>query len=353
MAESCEFGKTSDGRVVTKYTLCNGTMKVSIMDLGAAICSVQVPDAKGKLGEICLGYDELTPYLDPKTNPYFGAVAGRCANRICKGRFKLDGVEYQLETKNGPNHLHGGNVGFDKLIWTVESSSPSSLVLSVVSPEGDEHYPGQVAAKVTYSLPKSDTLCMDYEATTNKPTIINLTNHNYWNLADGGISSILEHEIELFADFYTPVDDTSIPSGELRALAGGAMDLRQRGKIGRGIKDADNGLGYDHNYVLRGSMVYDPSGLQPVAKVYESTSGRWMAVFTDQPGVQFYTGNYLDGFPGRTGQGYEKHHGFCLETQRFPDAANWSHFSPVVLRPGEVYRHHTRHESGRRLIWFS
>jgi len=346
MAEKSDFGTTTDGRAVSKYTLSNGAMVVRILDLGATICSVQVPDAKGNVGEVCLGYDELKPYLDWTTNPYFGAVAGRCANRICKGKFKLDGVEYQLETNNGPNHLHGGNVGFDKKIWTVEKSSPTDLVLSLVSPDGDEHYPGTVTAKVTYSLPQPNQLCIEYEATTDKPTIINLTNHSYWNLADGGISSILDHEIELFADFYTPVDDTSIPFGEIREVTG-AMDLRKKVKIGQGIKDADNGLGYDHNYILRGSVAYDvPAGLQPVAKVSDSSSGRWMAVFTDQPGVQFYTGNYLNGFAGRTGKPYEKHHGFCLETQRFPDAANRSHFSPVVLRPGETYRHHTRHEFG-------
>ncbi|CAK9025072.1 Galactose mutarotase (Aldose 1-epimerase) [Durusdinium trenchii] len=346
MAEAVEFGRKEDGTVVMKYTMQNGPLKVSVLNLGATICSVQVPDAKGQLGEICLGYDELKPYLDWTTNPYFGAVAGRCANRIAAGKFYLDGKQYQLATNNGPNHLHGGNIGFDKLLWTLEDSEATAITLKLISPDGDENYPGQVTARVHYSLPSSSTLRIQYEATTDAPTLVNLTNHSYWNLADGGISSVLDHEISLFADFYTPVDDTSIPTGEVRAVTG-AMDLRQSVKIGKGIKEADNGLGYDHNYVLQGK--FDPtSKLQAVAHVSHSGSGRWMTVKTDQPGVQFYTGNYLNGFPGRTGQGYEKHHGFCLETQCFPNAVNvnGAHFSNVVLRPGEVYRHHTEHEFG-------
>ncbi|CAK9106767.1 unnamed protein product [Durusdinium trenchii] len=237
-----------------------------------------------------------------------------------------------------PTIFTGGNIGFDKLLWTLEDSEATAITLKLISPDGDENYPGQVTARVHYSLPSSSTLRIQYEATTDAPTLVNLTNHSYWNLADGGISSVLDHEISLFADFYTPVDDTSIPTGEVRAVTG-AMDLRQSVKIGKGIKEADNGLGYDHNYVLQGK--FDPtSKLQAVAHVSHSGSGRWMTVKTDQPGVQFYTGNYLNGFPGRTGQGYEKHHGFCLETQCFPNAVNvnGAHFSNVVRRPGEPQR---------------
>ena len=241
------------------------------------------------------------------------------------------------------DHLHGGLVGFDKQVWSLEARSETSLTLALLSPDGAEGYPGAVTARVTYSLPKPTQLKIEYAARADAPTPLNLTNHTYWNLADGGASSVLAHEIELAADFYTPVDDTSIPTGEVRALAG-AMDLRRRGRVGRRIAEADQGMGYDHNYVLRAPDGAD--GLRPVARVWEPTSGRWMAVRTDQPGVQFYTGNYLEGVAGRGGTPYGKHHGFCLETQRFPDSVNRPHFPSAILRPGEEYTHTTVHEFG-------
>lgn len=342
---SASFGETG-GKAIKQYTLSNGNITVQIMDFGAAITSVKVPDQKGNVGEICLGYDEVTPYLSWKTNPYFGCVAGRVANRIGKGKFSMDEQEYSLVCNNGPNHLHGGNTGFDKCIWKCEAQTSRSVTLVLNSPDGDEGYPGNVCAKVTYSLNTETSLRMEYSATTDQPTPVNLTNHAYWNLASGGDTDVLSHEIEIAADFYTPVDDTSIPTGEIRAVAG-AMDLRKPGKISRGIKEADQGLGYDHNYVLRGP-IKEANGLQPVARVWEPVSGRSMVVRSDQPGVQFYTGNYLTGHPGRQGKGiYAKHHGFCLETQQFPDAVNNAHFNvlrSIVLRPSQTYKHVTVHE---------
>eukprot|EP00931_Biecheleriopsis_adriatica_P118280 TRINITY_DN93718_c0_g1_i1.p1 TRINITY_DN93718_c0_g1~~TRINITY_DN93718_c0_g1_i1.p1 ORF type:complete len:375 (-),score=53.24 TRINITY_DN93718_c0_g1_i1:73-1197(-) len=354
--EPAQIGSTAKGEQVLQYTLTNGSLTVKVLNWGATLSSVKTPDNKGELGEVMLGYDEAAPYLHWETNPYFGCVAGRVANRICKGKFAVDGKEYTVATNNGPNHLHGGVVGFDKCIWKCEEHTETSLTLQLHSPDGDEGYPGNVIAKVTYSLPTSSTLRMEYAATTDAPTPVNLTNHGYWNLANGGEGPVLEHEIEIAADFYTPVDNTSIPTGEIRALSG-PMDLRQLTKIGKGIKSIhvpsdpwaetlnNAGGGYDHNYVLRGS--FGPDGLQPVARVYEPTSGRWMTVRSDQPGVQFYTGNYLTGHAGRQGKGtYSKHHGFCLETQLPPDAINRAHFPSAMLRPGQTYKHVTVHEFG-------
>lgn len=336
------FGTTKEGHPVNQWKISNGSLSVNVIDFGATITSVFAPDATGTPGEITLGFEDLAPYTDGRS-PYFGCVAGRVANRIDKGRFSLDGTTYTLATNNGPNHLHGGLVGFDKQVWSCEARSETSLTLALLSPDGAEGYPGAVAARVTYSLPSPTQLKIEYSATTDAPTPLNLTNHTYWNLADGGASSVLAHEIELAADFYTPVDETSIPTGEIRALSG-AMDLRQRGRVGRSIADADQGMGYDHNYVLRALEAAD--GLRPVARVWEPASGRWMAVRTDQPGVQYYTGNYLDGVAGRGGTAYGKHHGLCLETQRFPDSVNRPHFPSAILRPGEVYTHTTVHQFG-------
>lgn len=348
-ATSCEsggasklMGRTAEGRPVFLRTLSNGPLRVQVMDFGATITSVVAPAADGSVGEVTLGFNELAPYTDGRS-PYFGCVAGRFANRIAKGVFSLEGREYKLATNNGPNALHGGNVGFDKQVWVCEAQSDTSLTLALHSPDGQEGYPGALVARVTYSLPSPTSLCMEYSATSDAPTPLNLTNHTYWNLADGGKTSVLAHEVELAADFYTPVDDTSIPTGEVRAVAG-AMDLRARAPFGKGIAAADNGMGYDHNYVLRKPDGAD--GMRPVARVWEPSSGRWMAVRTDQPGVQLYTGNYLDGSPGRGGVSYGKHHGFCLETQRFPDTPNRPHFPSCVLHPGQVYTHTTVHEFG-------
>ena len=343
MAESSAFGIV-DGVECSTYTLKHdaGGIEVTLCELGATVTSVRVPDASGTLGEVTLGFDEVAPYRDG-TSPYFGCVAGRCANRIAKGKFVLDNCPHQLATNNGPNHLHGGERGFDKRMWNLVSRSCSMVRFEYVSPDGEESYPGQLSAYVTYSLPTPSQLRIEYFAITDRATPCNLTNHTYWNLADGGATPIVEHEIEMRSDFYTPVDDTSIPTGEVRSVSG-AMDLRSRVAIGAGLKDADNGMGYDHNYALSGPSAAD--GLRPVARVWEPRGGRWMSVRTDQPGVQFYTGNYLDGLAGRGGTKYGKHHGFCLETQTFPDSVNRPHFPSNTLRPGDKYKHVTIHEFG-------
>ena len=340
------FGVMPDGEIVGRYTLSHGGdgIAVQVVPLGATITSLRAPDKAGKAGEVTLGFTWATPYHNGQS-PYFGCVAGRVANRIAKGKFSLDGKEYTLATNNGPNHLHGGVTGFDKRNWRCIASSPTAVTFELDSADGEEGYPGALKCAVTYSLPSPSVLRMEYAATTSAPTPVNLTNHTYWNLKDAGKSAVVDHELELAADFYTPVDDTSIPTGEIRPVAG-AMDLRAKATIAaHGLADADNGNGYDHNWVL-GAPAAD--GLRPVARVYEPTSGRTMVVRTDQPGVQFYTGNYLDGDVGRPDvlDGYGKHSGFCLETQHFPDAVNQPSFPPVWLRPGETYSHVTEHTFG-------
>ncbi|CAE8593698.1 unnamed protein product [Polarella glacialis] len=344
MAAVSQVGSTASGQPISQYTLSHGSnLTVRIMDFGATILSVHVPDAKGAMGEVTLGYDDAAEYVAGRT-PYFGTVAGRVANRISKGSFSVDGKSYAVAVNNGPNSLHGGLVGFDKCLWTCEAHSATSLTLLLHSADGDEGYPGNLDVKVTYSLPTPTELRIEYSATTDAPTPINLTNHSYWNLRDGGETDVLDHEIELAADFYVPVDETSIPTGEIRAVSG-AMDLRTRGRIGRAITEADNGMGYDHTWVMRGGLS-SQDGLRAVSRVYDPVSGRWMVVRSDQPGVQFYTGNYLTGASGRTGGKYSRNHGFCLETQKFPDAINVAHFQDIVLRPGQSYRHVTVHEFG-------
>ena len=336
------IGRMATGEDVHSYKLTHtggDSLEISVSTLGATLTSVRFMDGT----EMTLGFEEAAPYLDGRS-AYFGCVAGRAANRIADGAFTLDGKPYKLATNNGPNHLHGGDLGFDKRLWKVVESTSMSLTLEYESADGEEGYPGKLTARVTYSLPDPTTLQMAYTATCDAATPCNLTNHAYWNLKDGGASSVLEHTIELAADFYTPVDDTSIPVGDVRPVAG-AMDLRRCVAIGAGIKQADNGMGYDHNFCLSGASGAD--GLRAVARVHDPSSGRWMAVRTDQPGVQFYTGNYLEGKPGRDGSvAYGKHHGFCLETQKFPDSANRPHFPSVFLRPGETYTHKTIHSFG-------
>jgi len=329
------LGVDPSGKSVVLRTLKNGAMRVRVMDWGATITSVRVPDKDGVVGEVALGFDELAPYVDGRS-PYFGCVAGRYANRIQGGHFQLDGQGYTLVTNNGPNALHGGLVGFDKRHWVCQAASDTSVTLALLSEDGEEGYPGNLLAKVTYSLPTEGELRMEYEAVCDKPTVVNLTNHSYWNLQDGGARSVKQHEVQLAARLYTPVDETSIPTGEVRAV-GGAMDLTSPTPIGKGLAQADGGMGYDHNYVLTSPPRQD--GLRACGRVYEPTSGRCMTVTTDQPGVQFYTAGYLDGsLEGRGGAKYHKFAGFCLETQHFPDSPNHPHFPSTVLRRGEVYR---------------
>lgn len=342
-----EFGKTPEGQTVSLYTLKNKNgLEAGIIDYGGIIVSLKTPDREGKFGDVVLGFDSLDGYAGK--HPYFGALIGRYGNRIAKGRFTLGGKEYTLAQNNGPNALHGGLKGFDKHIWHAEPASDGRqrLVLRHSSPDGDEGYPGMLNVAVTYTLTDEDELRIDYSATTDKATVINLTNHSYFNLAGAG--SILDHSLELAAARYTPVDSTLIPTGQLEPVAGTPFDFTKPERIGTGI-NADHpqiqaGGGYDHNFVLDGKA----GTLRRIARVSEPVSGRAMEVFTTQPGVQFYTGNFLDGtLKGKGGQVYEKRSGFCLETQHFPDSPNRPEFPSTVLSAGQEFTSTTIYKFSR------
>ncbi len=336
------FGKTPDGQRVDLYTLTNiNGIKAKITNYGATLVSLEVPDKNGKLADITLGYDKIDGYL-PR-HPYFGSTVGRYANRIGGAKFVLNDVEYKLEANNGPNHLHGGIKGFDKVVWKAKEERGDSdkvlVKLSYLSKDGEEGYPGNLACTVTYTLTKDDELKISYEAETDKTTILNLTNHSYWNLAGQGSSNILGHELMLNADKYTPVDEGLIPTGEIRNVSNSPMDFTRPMTIGSRIGQVEGG--YDHNYVLNSST----GTLALCARVYEPTSGRAMEIHTSEPGVQFYTGNFLDGsITGKSGKVYKKHYGFCLETQHFPDSPNKPDFPSVVLNPGQKYTTVTVHK---------
>src|SRR5213593_4535867 len=329
------FGKTSDGQNVDIYTLTNRRgAEVKITNYGGIITSLKVPDRNGKRDDIVLGFDNLDAYL--KGHPYFGAIIGRYGNRIAKGRFTLNGHQYTLAVNNGENHLHGGIKGFDKVVWGArEVKRGPALALNYVSKDGEEGYPGNLSVSVVYTLTDNNELKIEYSATADKATILNLTNHTYFNLAGEG--SILNHEVMINADRFTPVDQGLIPTGELRSVKGTPMDFTQPAAIGARIEQQDEqlllGKGYDHNFVLNG-------GGAPAlaARVYEPVSGRVLEVYTTEPGVQFYTGNFLDGsIKGKGGQVYQRRYGFCLETQHFPDSPNKPDFPSTVLKPGEKY----------------
>jgi len=296
-----EFGKTKDGQEVELYTLTNKS---------------------GIVAKIMT----------------FGAIAGRYANRIAKGKFTLDGKEYTLATNNGPNHLHGGNKGFDKQVWTASPSGDNAVKLTYLSKDGEEGYPGNLTTTVTYTLTDQNELKIHYEATTDKPTVLNLTNHSYFNLAGNNAGPILDHEMQIFADYYTPVDETSIPTGEIAPVKGTPFDFTTPHRIGERIDQTPGKPnGYDHNYVLKEAT--GGTGLVHAVRVREPKSGRIMEVRTTQPGVQFYTGNYLDGKQiGKEGRPYEFRNGFCLETQHFPDSPNRPNFPSTVLRPGQTFK---------------
>jgi aldose 1-epimerase len=329
------FGQTPDGEEVDIYTLTNASGLIAkITNYGATLVSLEVPDRDGKLADITLGFDTLDGYV--KKNPFFGSTVGRYANRIGGAKFVLDGVEYKLAANNGPNHLHGGIKGFDKVVWQAEEVKTEKAVglkLTYLSVDGEEGYPGNLACIVTYALTNKDELRIDYEALTDKTTIVNLTNHTYWNLAGQGNGDILGHELTLNSDAYTPVDEGLIPTGEIRSVKDSPMDFTKPMTIGSRIGQVPGG--YDHNYVLKGIG----AGLLILcAEVYEPNSGRAMEIQTTEPGVQLYTGNFLDGsITGKAGKVYKKHYGFCLETQHFPDSPNKPNFPPVVLRPDEKY----------------
>jgi aldose 1-epimerase len=345
------FGKMPDGREVELYTLSNANgLKARIMSYGAIVISLEVPDRNGKLADITLGFDTLEEYL--KGHPYFGAIVGRYGNRIGKAKFMLNGVEYKLAANNGENHLHGGLKGFDKVVWDAEPVGEADAVgvkFTYLSRDGEEGYPGNLSCSVIYTLTNKDELKISYEAGTDKPTPVNITHHSYFNLAGQGARDILDHELMLDADRFTPVDEGLIPTGELRSVKGTPMDFTKPTAIGARIDQDDEqlkfGLGYDHNFVLNSGG----GSLALAAKVYEPTSGRVMEVYTTEPGIQFYSGNFLDGSNvGKDGKVYKHRYGFCLETQHFPDSPNKSQFPPVILKPGQKYTHVTVHKFSAR-----
>ena len=334
------FGKTADGTAVELYTLTNANgVEAKIITYGGIVVSLRVPDRKGTLGDVVLGYDELEGYLS--NNPFFGALVGRYANRIAKGKFTLDGRTFSLIQNNGENHLHGGTRGFDKVVWEarpVQSKDGVGLRLTYLSKDGEEGYPGNLFVTVIYTLTGKDELKIVYSATTDKKTIVNLTQHSYFNLAGPGAGDILGHELMLNADRFTPIDKGSIPTGELRSVKGTPMDFTRPTPISAMINQNDEqitfGSGLDHNWVLNKKG----RELSLAARVHEPTTGRVMEVYTTEPGIQFYTGNFLDGtIRGKGGKVYLRRSGFCLEAQHFPDSPNKPDFPSVVLTPGQKY----------------
>jgi aldose 1-epimerase len=343
MAESRPFGTTPAGESVDRITLRSPKgIELDIITYGATVTCLLAPDRDGESADIVLGHDHLQSYL--MGTPYFGAIVGRYGNRIASGRFTLEGTEHVLAVNNGPNHLHGGLIGFDKVVWTAEpysNETEAGVVLSYVSQDGEEGYPGKLSVQVTYTLTAGGDLRIDYEATTDAPTIVNLTHHGYWNLAGHGAGNILDHELTLQAGHFTPVDETLIPTGELRPAEGTPFDFREPIAIGARIEADDEQLafggGYDHNFVLDG---WNGDGaLRSAAVLHDPMSGRKMEVLTTEPGIQFYSGNFLDGSDlGKEGVVYEPRTGLCLETQHFPNSPNQPDFPSTVLRPGETYR---------------
>ena len=335
------FGKTKDGQSVEQYMLKNANgIEARIINYGGIVTHLFTPDRDGQRADVVLGFDSLAEY--EKGHPFFGCIVGRYGNRIAQGRFTLDGKTYTLAKNNGENHLHGGRKGFDKYVWKAEelkTSAGQALVLSHTSPDGDEGYPGKLQVTVTYTLTDANELRIDYRATTDKATPINLTNHSYFNLAGQGNGDILGHEVLINADRFTPVDETLIPIGELRSVAGTALDFRKPTGIGKRIDQDEEqtryGKGYDHNWVLNKTG----GELSLAARVHEPRTGRVLEVSTTEPGVQFYCGNFLDGKQvGKEGKSYQHRYGFCLETQHFPDSPNQPAFPSTILRPGEEYK---------------
>ena len=346
------FGITDRGEALSVYTLKNTHgMEVRALNYGGIIVSLKVPDRNGRFDDVVLGYDSVEQYQ--RASPYFGAIIGRYGNRIARGRFTLDGRTYKLATNNGPNHLHGGVKGFDKVVWDVapfERRDTVGLVFRYTSPDGEEGYPGTLRATVTYTLTDGNELIFDYHATTDRATPVNLTQHSYFNLAGDGTGDILRHVITLNADHFTPVDSTLIPTGEIRGVSGTPFDFRTPTTIGARIDQDDEqlryGRGYDHNFVLNkggkggtGGTSGESAALTLAARVYEPGSGRVMEIYTTEPGLQFYSGNFLDGtLRGKRGAVYGHRYGFAMETQHFPDSPNKAAFPSTTLRPGEEYR---------------
>lgn len=339
---STPFGKTREGQDTELFTLTNSSGRnLRVTNYGGIITHLEIPDRLGNCADVVLGYDTLDEYL--AGSPYFGAIVGRYGNRIAGGKFTLDGQAYELPVNDGPNSLHGGLRGFDKVVWKADArQTPQGpvLALTYVSGDGEEGYPGEMTATVTYTWTNRDKLRVEYTASTTKPTVVNLSQHSYFNLAGAGEGDILDHRIQIFADSFTPIDPVLIPTGEIRSVAGTPLDFREPHTFGERINVDDeqlkNGLGYDHNYVLRTAGA---GGMIRGARVSEPGSGRVMEVWTTEPGVQVYSGNFLDSTNvGKGGKVYHKHYGFCLETQHFPDSPNQPTFPSCVLRPGQIMR---------------
>ena len=344
------YGVAPGGTIVDAYTMRNRNhVTVQVITYGAIITNFRAPDRSGTVADIVLGFDSLPGYV--KSSPYFGAIVGRYGNRIARGHFTLDGITYTLAVNNAPNHLHGGITGFDKVVWTaspLRTDSAVGVTLTHVSPDGDEGYPGTLTARVTYTLNDRNELAISYEATTDRATPVNLTNHSYWNLRGEGNGDILLHELMINADSMTPVDSTLIPTGKITAVAGTPFDFRTPVAIGARINANDpqirNGRGYDHNLVLNrgaaGSLIH-------AARLSEPTSGRTLDIFTTEPGVQYYSGNFLDGQTvGKRMRAYPYRSGVALETQHYPDSPNQPNFPSTILRPSQVYRSRTVFQVG-------
>ena len=339
-----DYGVLDNGILIKQYIFENDNqMKVKIINYGAIVVSIEVPDKKGKINDVVLGYDSIDGYVqDPS---YFGAIVGRVGNRISKGKFSLDGKDYALAINNNENHLHGGIEGFNKKVWTPEITQLNglpALKLTYLSPDGEEGYPGNLNLEVTYTISNKNELIIDYFGTTDKATILNPTNHSYFNLSGEGNGDILDHVLKINADYFTPVDKGLIPLGNHESVLGTPMDFLNPKKIGERINNDDNqlkvGLGYDHNWVFNN---WDGT-LKLGVTLFEPESGRFMEVFTTEPGVQFYSGNFLDGTNiGKNQKAYQYRSALCLETDHFPDSQNNSNFPSVVLRPGEEYKQKT------------
>ena len=337
--------KTEDFDSIQLYTLTNASgASIKVTNYGAIITSINVPDQNGKLADIALGYHHLENYMNAIDRPYFGAVVGRYGNRIAKGSFTIDGVKYSVPVNNGVNHLHGGIIGFDKVVWEakpIQVDSGNAIELSYISKDGNEGYPGNLTVKVTYTFTNANELKVDYHATTDKSTPINLTQHTYFNLKGEGQGNILDHDLMINAKAYTPIDAGSIPIGKIQPLADTPFDFTTSKLIGRDIGQDNEqlkfGIGYDHNFVLdKGG---NDGSMTLAAKVIEPASGRVMEVLTTEPGVQFYCGNFLDGrLVGKSGKNYVHRGGFCLETQHYPDSPNQPNFPSTILKPGQTYQ---------------
>jgi aldose 1-epimerase len=346
MIEKKSFGKLSDGREVTSYTLVNASgSQAKIIDYGATVVSLSVPDRNGKTENVVLGYDSVQGYVNGTT--FFGAIVGRYGNRIGKGKFSLEGKNYQVTVNDGENCLHGGKIGYNKVLWNVtvmKDSAEPALELTYISPDGEEGFPGTVTLTVTYTLTNKNELRIDYKGTTDKITVLNPTHHSYFNLSGSFTNTILDHVVTIEADSITPVDKGMIPIGTLASVVNTPMDFRAPAAVGSRINEQYEqlllGNGYDHNWVLRNYH----GQVRKAAEVYEPKSGRVMTVYTDQPGIQFYTGNFLNGNDKGNGVAYQRRTGLCLEAQGFPDTPNKPQFPSVTLKPGDVYHQTTMYQ---------